>query len=352
MFSFILGTIPSVFGKTRKAYLTDFILNNEIEGVGFTNSIWGENVVSNEATSYGLEILKFYGKSAHEITTLQENLEDNLKNLLTTNYINLYDLYFLLKTLNDLGYSLGTSLKYWIHNFLNDTAQVSGGFSFSNRSTSVSLSSTYHIIQLYSIIGETIVNDTIHKNWVLSCYNADGGYGGNSSLSSKLINTYYAVSIINDLGDISDMVNISNTITYINSFYVGNAGDQENYGGYLPDATAENALLSSTFYAVGSLSLIDENELNKDQTTKWILNRQSFQDGGFADNSEGYKQLFSSITASYYAFQTLRIFDPSLGSLSKEIFMVEFNYWILAIVLGCIGAVIAIAYVIWRKRRI
>jgi hypothetical protein len=59
----------------------------------------------------------------------------------------------------------------------------------------------------------------------------------------------------------------------------------------------------------------------------------------------------SSVVSSYYAFKTLEIFG-SLGKLKAEVFMVEFNYWILFIIFASIGVIAVIGVIIWRRRRI
>lgn len=352
IFFWTLSIIPSVFGKTRNTYLVNFIIDNEIEGEGFSNAIANNNKVSLEATAYALNILDHFGRNPHEKGSLQENLKGKIEDMLDMDAVDLYDLSFLLRSLDSLDYSIEENLMNKIYKYLNETEQNSGGFTFSNASTSASLSSTYYIIQIYSLIDKPIENKAIHIDWVLSTYNTDGGYGGNISLASTIPSTFHAISILNKLGNLSAITNINQTLSFLKSFYVDNNADTDNYGGYLPDNNAKHSLLSSSYYCAKAISLIRDNELNKIATIKWLLSRQNFQDGGFVDITEGFEQSASSIIASYYAFLTLKIFDPQLSSLSKEIWMVEFNYWILFIVLGSIGLIIAIATYWWRKRRI
>ncbi|MFX0028066.1 MAG: prenyltransferase/squalene oxidase repeat-containing protein [Candidatus Hermodarchaeota archaeon] len=351
VFIFTLNVIPIALAKTRRAYLTDFILQTEVHGEGFKNGIDGENPII-EATSYALEILDLYGLNAHDITDLESNLEADLEQMFDDNNVVLYDLYFLRKSLDILEYPIDPQLKNRIHEYLNQTEQVGGGFSFSNTTTLASLSSTYFIVKLYSLIGESVPNTTIHRDWVLLCNNSDGGYGGNKSLTSTILNTYYAVSVLDELGFINYLVDEDQTLTYLNTFYIQNPSDTENHGGYLPDITANYPLLSSTYFAIKAISIINETSLNKNPTILWVLNRQNFQDGGFADISQGTDQLSSSIFSSYYAFGALMILDPSLSKLSSEVFMVEFNYWILIIIFACIGLVVGIGVIIWKRRRI
>jgi len=342
-----------VLGKTRQSYLSSFILNNEIIGEGFSNAIDSDDTVSFEATAYALNILKNYRIDPHDIETLKSNLEDDIEELLKSIEVNIYDLFYLMKSLNiiDQDYEIDLSIEDRIYKFINDTGQIGGGFSFSNTSSSENLASTYYAIQLYSLIDKPMVNMTFHKNWVLSCNNSEGGYGGNQSLSSTLASTYYAVSILDELGAINDLVDKNKTLTYLKSFYVDDSADLNSFGGYLPEEMAQYALLSSTFFCVKSISLIDLNELNSASIRAWILARQNFEDGGFAENSEGYEQKTSSVISSYYGFETLKIFNPN-SPLAGEIWMVEFNFLILGIVLMSIGIIIALIVFFWRKRRI
>ncbi len=346
----MINVIPSVFGKTRNAYLTSYISNNEISSRGFSNAISGDLDESFESTAYAIEILDSYGKKPSEIEELQENLNANLTAVLNNKDLNLYELYFLLKSLTLLDYSIELNLVNRIYTFLNGTIQVAGGFSLSNTSTSVSIISTFYVIQLFSLIDRPIENSSLHKNWVLSCNNNDGGFGGNINLSSTLTNTYFALMILNEFEDINDLSDSNKTIYYLKSHYVSNSADLDNFGGYLPDDVALLALLSSTYFCVKSIYLIDETELNDDHTIGWVLDRQTIQDGGFIDNTHGYQRKSSSVTTSYYAFKTLEIL--SLSKLSQEIGMVEFDFLILGIVLISIVSIIAISIFFWRKRRI
>ncbi|MFX0037908.1 MAG: hypothetical protein ACFFCY_04315 [Promethearchaeota archaeon] len=343
--------------------MIDFILDTEIEGLGFSNVIYDleslpseenkEEIVSIEATAYALSILNDLGKDPKEIETLKGNLEDRITEMFDSKQVNIYDLYFLLNSLSTLQYDIDSSLSNRIYEFLNDTAQQSGGFSFSNTTHLPTLSSTFYVIQLYSLIEQPIENISVHKDWVLSCNNTDGGYGGNQTLSSTFIDTSFAVFILDDerFGSVNDLVDINNTITYLKTFYVDNSVDLDNYGGYIPYELAEYALLTSTYYCVKAISLIDKNALSTHETRSWVLARQNVEDGGFTENSASSQSKISSVISSYYAFKTLEALE-SLYYLNYEVWMVEFNYGILGIVLGSIGLVIAISIFLWRRRRI
>ncbi|MFX1304351.1 MAG: hypothetical protein ACFE9X_13430 [Promethearchaeota archaeon] len=342
--------IPSVLAKTRQSYLTSFIYSNEFGSEGFANA--NNNSVSIEATAYALDILDAYGKNPNDIETLRTNLEDNIKDMFDTDNVDLYNLYYLLKSLKILDHEIDTEYTNRIYKYINDTEQVSGGFSYSNSSASASISSTYYVIQIYFLINKTIDNITLHKNWVLSCNNSDGGYGGNQSLTSTLIDTYFTTLILYELvGNVSDLVDINMTLTYFASLYINTTADTNNFGGYLPHQIAEYAQLSSTYFCVKAISLISNSELERGATINWVLARQNFQDGGFIEITERIDQKSSSIVSTYYAFETLNILG-GLSRLYEEIWMVEFNYWILIIILGSIGLIFGIAVYIYRKRRI
>lgn len=353
LFFLTINAIPNVLGATRQSYLTNFILSNEIVGNGYSNGVEGGNRVSFEATAYALDILMNYYIFPQDIETLQNNLELNIRDMFDSGVVDLYDLYFMLKSLDLLGHTIDAVLSNRIYKFINDTEQISGGFSFSNSSKSANLASTYYVIQIFTLMNKPVENIPLHKNWVLSCNNSDGGYGGNQSLTSTYIDTCFAAFILDDdrFGNINDLADVIKTLTYLKSFYVENSADLNNYGGYLPDEIAEYALLSSTYYCVKAIYLIDPTHLNTIPTTSWILKRQNFQDGGFVENTDGSQETESSVISCYFAFETLRILN-TLSYLASEIWRVEFNYVILGVVLGSIGLLIAATVFLWRRRRI
>jgi hypothetical protein len=164
-----------VLGKSRESYLTSFIFNNEIRGEGFSDSIDTSNSVSLDATAYALVILNDYGINPHDIETLKTNLENHIEEMFGNNELNLYDLFFLMKSLKilDQDHQVALGLENSIYQFLNDTEQTGGGFSFSNSSNSENLASTYYVFQLYTLIDKPLINLTLHKNWILSCNNND-----------------------------------------------------------------------------------------------------------------------------------------------------------------------------------
>ncbi|MFX0005326.1 MAG: prenyltransferase/squalene oxidase repeat-containing protein [Promethearchaeota archaeon] len=351
-----INAIPSVLGKTRHSYLRDFILNTEIEGEGFSNVIsgeGGEELVSLEATAYALSILNDMGTNLHDFTSIGTELEERIKDMFDSTVVNIYNIYYLLKSLNLLEFTITSVLTTKIYEFLNETAQPAGGFSFSNTTHLSSLTCTYYAIQIYSLIDKPIANVSTHKNWVLSCNNTDGGYGGNQTLSSTFFDTSIAAFILADerFGDINDLVDINKTLEYLKSFYVNVSADLDNYGGFLPSELASNALLSSTYYCVKAISLINSEALDTQKIVSWVLKHQNFEDGGFTETFQEDQSIISSVTSSYHGFETLNTLQK-LSFLNDEIWMVEFNYLILGVVLGSIGLIIAIVVFLWKRRRI
>jgi len=341
----ILIITPMVAAATRKTYLTNYILANQDENNAFGNSY--------EETSFALEILNDCGKlSSVDTQSLILYLQNEMQKKFSENNMNNYDLYYLLNSLDLLintGALVNSSLEFMILNFLDGTNQTGGGFSLTNSSSISNVISTYFAIQAYNIIDNSVVINEVHKNWTLLCRNDDdGGYGGNASLSSSLISTYYAISIIDAFSAINEIVNVSDTRSYLSSLYISEINDQNNYGGYNPDEYAQFALLSSTFYCTKSLKLLLSNDINNGATSNWVYSLQNVNDGGFTDGGNDI-QKFSSIPCSYFAFKIITLLG---GNLNVQIWMIEFNWIILIIVLSCIGVVIAVAIYFWRKRKI
>lgn len=345
-FAGIMTITPMVAAATRRTYLTNYILANQVENNGFGNSP--------EETSYSLEILNDCGLlNGMSTQSLQLYLQNEIQKKFDENSMDVYDLYFLLNSLDLListAEIVNSSLQFLILNFLEGTNKTGGGFSPKNNTGTPSLISSYYAIQAYEIIDNSVLINDIHKNWTLNCRNSgDGGYGGNESLPSSLISTYSAVSILDIFEATDEIVNVSDTVNYLTSFYISEMSDQNNYGGYLPDDTAEFALLSSTYYCITSLNILSSSDLNKGTTCNWVYSLQNVKDGGFADIGSAGDQRDSTIPSSYFAFKTITILG---GNLNVHIWMVEFNWILLAIVLSVVGVFIVVAIYFWRKRRI
>ena len=347
---------PVALAKTRQSHLIDFLYENQNDdgtfGIAYQDTAYAIEII-NYFNAYLVEVL-FEATKSVDTLALKSFLINQIQTMFNVKEIDLYKLLYYLDTLNRME-SLESSLNSTLHNniyrYLNETNQIGGGFSPTNTSTTPNMVSTFFVCNIYTIIEEPVVNQAVHKNWVLSCNNTDGGYGGNQSLSSTIVTTYFAVYLVNALGDINDLVNKTKTLEYFKSFYIDDPDNTGNFGGYLPDFLADNTLLSSTFYCVKGIELIDESELNGITTVNWVKNHQNFRDGGFGDWIEGNDQRGSSVSTSFYAFKLLGTFN-SLSVLNEDIFTVEFNYLTLIIIPSIIGVIALIIYLLIRRRRI
>ena len=356
-FTSLIIIAPLVAAKTRDSYMINYIYANQglIED---SEDFFGDNY---EENTQALQILDYYNAFSiegpfgveHQVdkVDLSNYLEDNLYDMFDSNTLLLYDLYNILQAFDLIGYAIDSALNLTIQKYLNSSSHVGGGFSPINTSISRDLASTFYAYQIYNLIGVDFPNKTVQENWILSCFKLDGGYAGNSTLTSTLLTTYYAVALISQLDNVDALVSKSKTLEYLNSFFINDTYDQIGYGGYLPSTIATFPLLSSTHFAATAINYIQSSDLHEKATVSWILDRQNFQDGGFSDKYSENNQELSSITTTFYAFNSLLLFN-SLSSLDQDIFMVEFNYLILTIVLVAIGILVVIAYVIWRRRRI
>lgn len=354
--------IPFAMARTRKSYLTDFLLSAQQEE-GFVNSIRDNSSISYEASAYALEMLSFFDLYEVEgwfgaveanvnVSVLSGEIEDELEANVDDLDATIYDIYFLLKSLDLLNSTISSSLEEDIVAFLDASEQVGGGFGATNTSTTANLAATYFSLKTLDLLGEDQQNPESTRLWVRDCYNSDGGYGGNSSLESTIANTFYAILLLRDFYESDDFNDEEQTLEYLTSFYVDEEADELNYGGYLPHKDASYAKLSSTYYCVSIINIIDQSKLNNESTANWVLSKQSFTNGGFSDYSEGHDRYISTVTCSYFAFHVLKTFDTDLLYLEEQVWMAEFNWIIFMIVLIVLGAVIAVAILIWRKRRI
>ena len=352
----IFGISPVVLAKSRSSHLIDFLYTQQNEDQTFGTSY--------EDTARAIEIIDHY--DAYLVSnlfeedkkvdkeTLGENLNNRIVNLFETESItqttSIPNLYYILKTLKIIEYTIDSSLNESILQYFSECAQDGGGFGFSNSSTSSNMAPTFFVMNSYYLLDVSIPNVTNHKNWILSCGNSDGGYGGNETLISTLTSTYYAVNLIDGITSTDDLINESATLEYLLAFYIDNPNNNKNYGGFTPTIISDNALLSSTLICVESIAAINENDLDSTATTNWVLPLQNFQDGGFSDNSFDFQPRLSTIVSSSYAFNTLVKFGAE-SELDKHAFMVEFNPLYLIIFLVVVTVVIVVIIVIIRRRK-
>jgi len=259
----MLSITPVALAKTRQSHIIDFIYTQKQRNETF-------GLIPQE-TSDAIKILDYYNAylvevlfeepKSVDIPDLKVNLRNLIQAMFTTETIDIYSIYHYLVTLNilePLQTSLNSSLHDKIYHYINNTYQNGGGFSPTNESKVSNVISTYYVYNIFTLLEEPVENETIHKNWLISCNNTDGGYGGNQTLPSTLITTYFTVYLINELGSVSELANQTNTLNYFKSLYVGDSNNIDQYGGFLPDPYAEAPLLGSTLLCVEGIKLIDE----------------------------------------------------------------------------------------------
>lgn len=337
---------PLASAKLRKSYLTDFITSNKIsKNGGFTNSVDGEKI-SYEATFYSLEILSQYNLIPQQINSsgLSSFLQNNLTHLYESEELTLYNIAYILDSLEILENELESNLTKQIESYLNQTEISTGGFASINTSNSANIISTYFAFRNYQLLGRDIPNKTSHLNWILSCYNPNNdGFGGDPSLPSTLVNTYYAILSIELVNNTIDLPDRSGTLSYIESFY-------SSLGGFLPDLSASKPLISSTFYAIRSIIMLDSDNYDKNSIIDWVLDKQNLIDGGFSESSTNQEKS-SSVINSYFAFNILLTLN-ALSYLNEDVGIVQFNWVILLYIVIGISIVIGLGFFIWKKKKL
>ena len=354
-----ISIAPWVLAKPRKTYITDYLLDRELGDKGFSNSVKENKSISYEATAYALEILSYYDlyeyqewfeiKANVNRTEMDDNIIDKLEEELDKSPIHLYNVYFLLVALKYLNATISSTIEEDLKDFLTSIRKKSGGFSTNNKTILPNVIASYFAIKTHDLINYKIPNKEDHLDWLKNCVKSDGGYGGNSTLSSTIFNTFCAIQAILILGDEDDLPKKDDTIEYLMDFYIDEEGDELNYGGFLPDEDSKNALLSSTYYCIKTLTLLDYDEIDNETVCNWVINHQNFKDGGFSDDTDGEEQKISSIVNTYYAFQILKDIGR-LDALEEDVWMVEFNWIILIILLTGLGVAVAVIIFLYRRR--
>jgi prenyltransferase beta subunit len=356
----IFSVIPYVSAKTRRNYIIDFIISNRIGNDGFSNSFQTNTTVSYEATYYALKILDDLNslQNQPDLDIFEEELAKEVETELDSlDEYSLTKLYYLLHSLELLdGFDKVTSTqKAEISTWINNSKAGSGGYG-NNNSTSPSVIYTFYAANIMLLIQNTgnIPEGDSHTNYVLTCFNSDGGFGGTISAESSIPSTYYAVTGVNGYSELSDLsVQNESCIDYIRSFYVLDSSDSENYGGFSETQLPNKSLISTTYYCALTLQLLDSSELNSQATSQWILSHQNLNDGGFVDSAEKDIVVYSSIKSTYFAFSIIKLFDVSLLSLNENFWDVETNWLILIfILLVLFTGIVAIGLYIWRKRQL
>jgi prenyltransferase beta subunit len=214
---------------------------------------------------------------------------------------------------------------------------------------------TYLVIKGYyylDSISEVLVDNV--TEFILNSFNTDGGFKSFSTGdSSSLTSTFYAIQTLNYLDSLNTLnSNLTLISNYISQFYVDNALSEDHYGGYSYNAFGESpfATVRATYEAILTLKLLDGSIPDQEATSKWILQNQNIDDGGFSENALEGQERVSSITTSSQAIHILNDFGD-LELLSEEFGDYKLRWWIvLIIILVVFGA--GVTGIILYQRRI
>ena len=214
---------------------------------------------------------------------------------------------------------------------------------------------TYLVIRGYYYLdsmSEVLVNEV--TEFILNSFNTDGGFKSfPTGESSSLTSTFYAIQTLSYL-DSLDTLNSNLTLIsdYINQFYVDNALSEDHYGGYSYSVFGETpfATVRATYEAILTLKLLEVSIANQEATSNWILKNQNIEDGGFSENALEGQEKISSITTTYQAIHILSDIGD-LDLLSEQFGDYKLRWWIvLVIVIIVLGA--SVTGIILYQRRI
>ncbi|GAJ17212.1 unnamed protein product, partial [marine sediment metagenome] len=118
----LLGITPIASAKTRQIHLIDFLYENQNSDESFG--------ISTQDTANAIEIIDFYNAYLIEgflqavkkvnIPTLRDYLEDEITSMFNEGEIDIYDLFYILSTLDFLGALLDLNLHDKIYEYINE----------------------------------------------------------------------------------------------------------------------------------------------------------------------------------------------------------------------------------------
>ncbi len=354
----LVAMCSPVSARSRRTFLTDFILNNRVNNLGYSNSIPHNETMYPESTYYALIMLEELNllETQEDLDILATSLVlkviTEIDDLSDNSLTNLYYLLFSLEILDGLD-ELSSEDKNTIIDWINVSKNENGGYG--NNINSPTIFHTFFSVKILSLLSSEN-NSNVQKDidWILSCYNTDGGFGGNETIDSAIISTYFAVSSIDFLTNISDLSSQNESISeYVLSFYNSDSNDLQNYGGFSQLIDAPKTQIITTYYCVSTVNYLEPTQLESQAILNWVLQFQNPIDGGFSEFTSKETTSYSSMITTYYAFNIIKYLDPNFSSLIENVWDVEFNPIILIIIIAVIISVPTIAIiVIWRKRKL
>lgn len=135
------------------------------------------------------------------------------------------------------------------------------------------------------------------KMYILNCKNKDGGFAKKPGSRSDIVHTFYAIALLNILGEQSQITN--DTISYIKSLEL-------DAGGFISNNKKRMPTAYSTFFAVLSLSALDKlHDFDASSHITFLSGLQT-TGGGFKATP---KSAIPSIIESASSLFCLSIFD-------------------------------------------
>lgn len=139
------------------------------------------------------------------------------------------------------------------------------------------------ILKLLNLLNEDYINIQKATEYVLSCHNFDGGFGGIPNAESHAAYTFTCCGFLS----------VTNQLNLVNRLIVGQwlAARQTHHGGFngRPEKLAD---VCYSWWVLSSMYMLDtSNYIDKSLLKKWILDCQD-EDGGFSDRSGNTPDVF------------------------------------------------------------
>ncbi len=162
------------------------------------------------------------------------------------------------------------------------------------------------ILKLLGLLNGEYINLPLATEYLLSCQNFDGGFGGIPNAESHAAYTFTCCGFLS----------VTDQLHTINKYTVGQwlAARQTHQGGFngRPEKLAD---VCYSWWVLSSMYMIDTSDfIDKTLLTKWILECQD-EDGGFADRMGNVPDVFHTFFGlsglSLLKFGNLKLINPT-----------------------------------------
>lgn len=357
----IFSSFSLISAFSRQKSIVDFV--NSCEDLepstyyGSPGEIDG-TVVTLENTFQALEILKLIsdevvaeGSVISYLSDLRKEPEGGFESYGGAEDYSVSNIYIAAKIINDVDPSDDLSIHVTFINNSYDNITTYGFGPNPDLKEETNLISTYHAIKTLELTGNlSLVNLTRVHQFVNSCKLGNYMYASSpDSNTTSLVATAYALSLYDSVlaafdQGIFDGPAPSAVLNYLN-------GINDPEGGFFDDSINNEPTLFASYFAVRINNLIADTEIagGKKNLEDWILSKQNF-DGGFVEGES--PPASSSISATYYAIETLYLLDSSLNVLEQQspYYLEQIGGIIAAIIFIAIIVVVLIAAYYFKKK--